>query len=156
MAETFRRFVVLFHAVLLVAFAFAEAPVSFSGCSPDRNADPLCSASQEEFNGQPLQFPDPSHGVAAKRLNSYLKAIRLDPTNSNAWNHLGAVMNVGERVAVSGADRTKRDCFLEGLRLDPTNSIAWNNLGVTMTAGELVAFNGTLVSKSDCLGRGNR
>jgi hypothetical protein len=61
------------------------------------------------------------NGVDRTKRDCFLKSIRLDPTNSYAWNGLGSTMSAKEVVTVGGVDRTQRDCVGEAIRLDPTN-----------------------------------
>jgi hypothetical protein len=52
-------------------------------------------------------------GVERTKRDCYLEALRLDPTNSNAWSNLGNTVGAKDVVQVGGVDRTKRDCYLE-------------------------------------------
>ena len=103
-----------------------------------------------------------SSSTSFTRLRCYVEALKLDPTDSYAWNMLGSVLHHsagggGKRwvsVRVGDAGRfSARDAFARAVTVAPSNYRAWYNLGVEMNRVDSVDVGGVTLTSRQCLVR---
>lgn len=87
----------------------------------------------------------PTHNrpeLVKRAIESYLKAIDLNPQDANAYNNLGSTYSDQKEYSKAidcylKADYSRAiECYLKAIKLDPQYANAYNNLGSTYSAQE--------------------
>jgi len=62
----------------------------------------------------------------------FIKQLKLNPENAQAWFNLGANLVTGGMAKVGSHSYTKKQCYVQALTLYPKYVEAWHNLGVDL------------------------
>ena len=83
----------------------------------------------------------------------YVQALTLNPNNADAWNNLGASLDVGDTSHVANQPYTEQQCYGQALTLNPQNAWAWYNGGASLDVGETAQIGSQSYTQQQCYGQ---